>query len=34
MTSHGWLAVQYVDFQEAQEALNPDQAKLLTLEVM
>jgi hypothetical protein len=26
--------VQYADFQEAQEALSPDQAKLLALEVM
>jgi hypothetical protein len=26
--------LQYADFQEVQEALSPDQAKLLALEVM
>jgi hypothetical protein len=28
------VEVQHADFQEAQEALSPDQAKLLALEVM
>jgi hypothetical protein len=28
------VAVQYADFQEVQEALSPDQTKLLALEVM
>jgi hypothetical protein len=28
------VVVQYADFQEAQEALSPDQTKLLVLEVM
>jgi hypothetical protein len=28
------FSLQYVDFQEAQEALSPNQAKLLALEVM
>jgi hypothetical protein len=27
-------SLQYVDFQKAQEALSPDQTKLLALEVM
>jgi hypothetical protein len=28
------IKLQYADFQEAQEALNPDQTKLLVLEIM